>query len=66
MIINSGKKTWGITEDKNEVLQISNHEQASTKLVFRARMNNEAVFNVAKEDTCKSCFIGQLECFLLP
>ena len=49
LIINSGKNTLRITRETIEVLPISNHEEADTKLIFHSRMNNEAAGVVAKD-----------------
>ena len=62
-IINSVEKSRIITKKKIEVLPISNHEEADTKLLFHLRMNNEAIGIVAKD---VNYALSQVECFLPP
>ena len=48
---------------------ISNREEAGTRLIFYARMCNEAAVVVAKDADVFLLLVyvlGQLECFLLP
>ena len=43
LITKSGKSTWIFTKEKIEILPISNYEETDARLIFNARMNNEAV-----------------------
>lgn len=43
LITKNGKSTWRFIKEKIEILPISNYEETDARLVFNARMNNEAV-----------------------
>lgn len=69
MIINSVEKTWRITKEAIEALPISNHEEVDKKLIFYARMTNEAVVIAGKDAEIFLLLIyalSQLERFLPP
>lgn len=43
LITKNGKSTWRFIKEKIEILPISNYEETDARLIFNARMNNEAV-----------------------
>ena len=49
LIISSGENIWNIAKETIEVLPISNHEKAETKLIFHAGKNNKAAVTVIKK-----------------
>ena len=51
LIITRGKNTLRITKERIEVLPISIHDEADTRLIFDARICNEAVVIFGKMQT---------------
>ena len=67
LIIDSGENILGFTKETIEVLPISNHEEANTRLLFHAGMKSKAAVIVVKYVDMFLLLIyalGQMECFL--